>query len=65
MAGKDVLIAFDQLVNTLVGGRADESILARAWRLRRTSRGWSVARKVIDGIFWEPGHCHQSYCFAE
>lgn len=63
MAGKDVLIAFDQLVNTLVGGRADESISARAWRLRHTSRGWGVTRRVIDRLFfWDGDHCYKSYC---
>lgn len=63
MPVKDVFIAVDQLANTFAGGRADESISARAWRLRRTSRGWSIARKIIDGIFfWEPGHRYQSYC---
>ena len=29
---KQVLIAFDQLVNALLGGWADESLSAHAWR---------------------------------
>lgn len=29
---KQVLIAFDQLINALLGGWADESLSAHAWR---------------------------------
>lgn len=29
---KQVLIAFDQLINALLGGWADETLSSRAWR---------------------------------
>ena len=61
---KQVLIALDQLVNTLVWikgdgfGSADETLSARAWRLRDQSNAW----KRIDALFfWEEGHCRDSY----
>lgn len=68
-----VLIAVDQLGNTLLGvalltlpGRrriywADETISAHAWR-RRGSPVWAVARFLIDRLFfWEPNHCQSAY----
>lgn len=62
MAGlKDVLIAADQLANALIGGCPDETISARAWRLRQRP-AWGVTRHVIDTLFWfDPSHCESSY----
>ena len=64
---KQVLIAIDQTVNTLVWakdegfGMADETISARAWRLQHRS-AWGVARAIIDTVFfWEKDHCENSY----
>lgn len=58
------LIAFDQFLNCLVWirgdgfGMADETLSARAWRLRYRSNAW----KLIDWLFfWQDGHCKQSY----
>lgn len=59
---KQIAIAFDQLINTLIpGGWADETISARCWRLR--SRGaWGVARLVVDSVlFFDKNHCEESY----
>ena len=59
---KQLLIALDQLVNAAIGGYADETISARAWRLRKTSYSWRVTRFVIDGVFfWDANHCQESY----
>lgn len=63
MAGlKDVLIAADQFANALIGGCPDETISARAWRLRQRPR-WGLAQRWIDRLFWifERDHCHKSY----
>lgn len=58
------LIALDQLINTLFGGWADETISSRAWR-QRHKRRWSIAVKLIDWIFfWDPNHCENAY-YAE
>jgi hypothetical protein len=61
---KQFFIGLDQLLNTIVWikgdgfGFADETLSARAWRLRNKSRAW----KVIDTIFfWETEHCKNSY----
>lgn len=57
----NVLIALDQLANTLVGGWPDESISARCWRLR-TSKPYCYLRPLIDGLFfWQDGHCEAAY----
>ncbi len=59
-----VLIAVDQVLNTVVWlpgdgfGFADETLSARAWRLRAQSNAW----RVIDAIFfWQQQHCRQAY----
>lgn len=61
------LIALDQFINTLVRidgdgwGMADETLSARAWRLRKTNGG-ARAVKIIDTLFfWQPAHCYNSY----
>ena len=59
---KQVLIAADQLLNSLVGGWADETFSARCWRLRERGRGWAFLRWLVDGVFfWEREHCRKSY----
>jgi hypothetical protein len=57
------LIALDQLANAFfLGGMAGESISSRAWRQRDDTRGWSIARSVIDALFfWQPDHCRRAY----
>lgn len=62
------LIAFDQLLNTLVWaegegfGKADETISARCWRLRKKNWRWSVARNTVDKLFfWQKDHCKSAY----
>lgn len=55
-----ILIALDQLANTMLGGWADETISARAWRQRHKPR-WAIARVVIDAMFfWQGGHCEKA-----
>lgn len=63
--GKQGAIAFDQWLNTRLGGKADETLSARAYRLRLVSPAWHSAQIVIDVLFfWQHEHCKQSY-FAE
>lgn len=59
------LIAFDQLMNTLVYvkgdgfGYADETLSARAYRLREES---VLPYKLINALFfWQDDHCKQAY----
>lgn len=65
MSLSNVLISVDQMINSLIGGQADETLSARAWRLRLVSPYWRVAQVVIDALFfWQTEHCKESY-FAE
>jgi hypothetical protein len=59
------LIAFDQVFNTIVYikgdgfGFADETLSARAWRLREQS---SLPYKLINGLFfWQENHCKEAF----
>lgn len=61
---KQLLLALDQLANTVIWikgdgfGMADETLSARAWRLRAQSGAW----KRIDWLFFfDPDHCRTSY----
>lgn len=58
---KQVAIALDQLLHTLIGGRADETLSAAAYRWElEGKRTWP--RTLIDTLFfWEPHHCQASY----
>lgn len=61
-----ILIAIDQLINTLVpGGMADETLSARAYRMREKSQPyWWWLADLIDWLFfWQknPGHCERAY----
>jgi hypothetical protein len=57
-----ILIALDQLINTILGGMADETISSRAHRKQHKSRRWKFMRRIIDWIFfWQKDHCYQSY----
>ena len=63
-----VAIAFDQLINAVLDGMADETLSSRSYRMWRDGRkaGWMM--KAIDLLFfWQKlrpdaiGHCHQAY----
>jgi hypothetical protein len=57
-----LLIAIDQLGNALLGGWADETISARAWRRSPHSKRWACARWGIDALFfWQEDHCMKAY----
>ncbi|MGD9698508.1 hypothetical protein [Acinetobacter sp.] len=47
-----IMIAFDQLINTILGGMADETISSRAHRNRYKSWRWRFMRRLIDGLFF-------------
>ena len=55
-----VLVAVDQLINTCIGGYADETLSARAHR--RRLRGKVGVAKFIDCLFfWQDEHCKIAY----
>lgn len=64
---KQSLIALDQFVNTLVWakgegfGMADETLSARAWRLR-DKPNWGKFRAFVDKLFFfDDNHCQESF----
>lgn len=60
---KAILIAIDQLVNTLIGGWPDETISARCWR-NRQQQPWRALRVMVDWLFKLLGdvdHCREAY----
>jgi len=62
MTIKQVLIAIDQLGNTLLAGTPDETLSARAHRRAHASYRWRITEKMINGLFfWEPNHCFNAY----
>lgn len=64
-----VFIAFDQFINALIGGWADETLSSYSYRLWRDGKPWGQFwMPLIDGLFfWQRirpdaiGHCHQAY----
>lgn len=49
----NILIAFDQLVNAILGGDPDETISSRAAK-RSTQFGWYQLSLILETI--DPGH---------
>ena len=57
---KQILIAIDQLLNTLLFGWADETLSSRCWRWSLKGRDWP--RKLVDTLlFFDKEHCKTSY----
>ena len=59
---RNVLIAWDQLLNTLLGGWPDETLSSRAYRLALVGSPWPM--RAIDTMarcFGDKDHCWESY----
>lgn len=55
-------IAFDQLLNAIFGGWADETFSSRVYRNSNMSLYWATLRRCIDTLFfWQKQHCYKSY----
>lgn len=59
----NVLIAVDQVGNTLLGGSPDETLSARAYRTEQQGKVFGrFFRPLIDTLFWfDPDHCKSAY----
>ena len=58
----NVLIGFDQFINTIFLGFPDETISSRAWRCKDASSFWKVMRKFIELLFFfQQQHCFKAY----
>lgn len=55
-----VLVALDQLINTLAGGYADETISSRAYRGKLVGNP-GLARVINFIFFWQSDHCREAY----
>ena len=59
---EQIPIAIDQLVNTIFGGWADETISSRAYRMQEKSGKFAKLRKLIDSLFRrQKDHCRTAY----
>lgn len=60
-----ILVAVDQLANAILGGMADETLSARAHRMRAKGQpAWSWTAAAIDALFfWQrnPRHCERAH----
>ena len=62
-----VAIAFDQFINAILGGAADETLSSRTYRgavlSEKPKRKWQVMHRTIETLFfWEKGkHCQTAY----
>jgi len=57
-----VLIAIDQLANTIFNGYADETLSSRAYRRQHKNKFWKYGRIFIDALFfWQKEHCYKAY----
>lgn len=60
--GFQVLVALDQLVNTLLRGFADETLSARAYRHAEIKKDRRWPMWIIDHLFfWQDQHCKAAY----
>lgn len=60
--GFQVLVALDQLVNTLLWGYADETLSARAYRHAEIKKDRRWPMWIIDHLFfWQDQHCKAAY----
>ena len=59
----NLLIAFDQLINTVLGGNPDETLSSRCYR--NAQKYWYArwAQAVLDLVFrpWGADHCKVAY----
>lgn len=60
--GFQVLVALDQLINTLLWGFADETLSARAYRHAEIKKDRRWPMWIIDHLFfWQDQHCKAAY----
>lgn len=61
-------IAFDQLVNAILGGYPNETLSARSWRKGKDGDHsiWSPAYQLIDVLFcFQPDHCREAHEYSK
>lgn len=62
----NILVAFDQLINTLLAGYADETLSSRAHRAYIANKPLRFFRYIINGLFWwQTDHCLSAYNYEK
>lgn len=52
-----IIRKLNQSINVLLGGYADETLSARAYR-----RDWKIFQRLINRLFfWQENHCRQAF----
>lgn len=64
--GYHVAIGFDQFINAVLGGAADETLSSRIYRgavlAPKPKKRWVFLHKIINGLFfWQKEHCKSAY----
>lgn len=59
----DILIAFDKVLNGLIGGDANETLSSAAYRSEQQGYFWGrITRPLIDALlFWDKQHCYNAW----
>jgi len=58
----NVLLGFDQFVNTWFMGFPDETLSARTYRLRNRNSFWKFTHLLINALlFFQKEHCKMAY----
>ena len=58
---KNLLIALDQLVNTLLGGWPADSVSIHCWRFEQKKVVSWPRKLVYTLLFFDKDHCQESY----
>ena len=62
----NVLVALDQVLNTLLAGYADETLSSRAHRAYVKNKPFKFFRYIINTIFWwQTDHCLEAYNYEK
>ena len=56
----NLLIAVDQLANSILVGYPDETLSSRAHRMQVQGKWFGWTARAIDAMF-HPGHCKEAY----
>lgn len=62
----NILVAVDQLVNTVLAGYPDETLSSRAHRAYVADKPFKFFRYIINAIFWwQVDHCLSAYNYEK
>lgn len=60
-----VLIGFDQFLNAIFGGHADETFSSRCYRgavlTKKPKKRWRFWYAFVNGLFLDKNHCKTAY----